>query len=331
MMSQPQHASSRLSRVRDQSWVSASYLTIALLSLLATSDAQIIAAAPPSITSQASASLVQVAEPFTVEWTVVAPIGAKVTFPEIGAQLGNFDVMESSDQFDIPQAGISEQRRWTRRMTLETIFAGEQQIPEFEIQVRTDLEATSADVMRTQPLTIQVASVLEDRADPTQFRDIESVVDVEVLSESSQAWMWWTFGTAGAISLLAAASVLVARRRSRMTPENWALDELTDVNSSLNAGQADADAAAFRTSDILRDFLILQLGIPDSGHTPHELVHEIELQHLVAGETSPRLNSLFTLADDAKFGGLQLTNTDVANAITEAREIVLTIASSQRR
>lgn len=331
MMSQPSQLVFRASRNHLNSPIAASLTVAAMLFLLAVTGASRVAADSPTITSEVSTSSVQVAEPLTVEWTVVAPSGAKVTFPEIGERIGNFDIIDSSDQFDIPQSGTTDQRRWTRRLTLETIFAGDQEIPEFEIQVRIDAAATGAEVLRTQPLAVRVASVLEDRADPTQFRDIESVVDVKVIHEGSRSWVWWTLGSAGGLAFLAAAGVLVARRRARMTPENWALGELDDVSSALGAGHAGADIATSRVSDIVRDFLILQLGIPESGHTAQEIVREMKSHELVADETLARLNSLFTLADNAKFGGLQLANTDVASAITEAHEIVVTISSTQRR
>lgn len=331
MMSQPSQLCSHDSRIHLRSQFTASLAAATLLIFLAVSGASRVAAESSTITSEVSTNAVQVAEPLTVEWTVVAPSGAKVTFPEIGSRLGNFDVIDTTDRFDIPQAGTSDQRSWTRRLTLETIFAGDQEIPELEIQVRIGAASTAAEVLRTQPIAVRVASVLEDRADPTQFRDIESVVDMEVLHENSRSWVWWTLGSAGGLVVLAATGVLVAQRRARTTPENWALDELDEISAALAAGHAGTDIAASRASDILRDFLILQLGIPESGHTAQEVVHEMKLHELVADETLARLNSLFTLADNAKFGGLQLADEDVAHAITEAREIVVTIASNQRR
>lgn len=289
-------------------------------------------AAAPTVTFHASATSVRVAEPLTVEWTVVARRGAKVIFPEAGDQLGDFDVLEASNQFDIPLADAGEERAWTRRMTLETIFAGDQQIPELEIQVHEAGDSPDdSTVLRTQPHTIRVTSVLEDRADPTVFRDIETVVDVELNApkERSTGWRWWALGGAGGLAVLALASAIVTRRRRGVPPVRWAITELDELKASLDHAPADVSATILRLSDIVEDFLLSELDIPESGHTAHEVIDAMDSRRSIDPASIQRLNDLFTLADRAKFGGLQPSNTDLENAIEDARELVYIIASSE--
>ncbi len=143
---------------------------------------------------KASTDSVQVAEPFTLDVTVTAPVGAKVTFPAIADKIGDFDVRDSQDVFDVP---ADDARTWTRHLTLESITTGDLQIPPIDVQVN---EGGKATLVPSQPVTIRVASVLEDRSDPTKYRDIQSVVDVDVPVVRSNTWVWWTLGGAAGVT-----------------------------------------------------------------------------------------------------------------------------------
>ncbi len=303
-----------------------------MLSLAA--SCTVAAAVEPTIATKASTTTVRVAEPFTVSWTVVAPTGSKVTFPNRGKQLGDFDILNTSDQFDIPQAGSTTERTWTRRMTLETVQTGDLQIPELEIQIQgTNGKSTKeSEAARTQPLTIRVASVLEDRADPTQFRDIESVVDVNVPVEHPRNSLGWTLAAAaGGLALLAATGVVVLRKRGRVTPKTWALNELADLELATSTGTVSVEASTIQISDILRGFLLLQLNIDEAGLTSHEVLQKVESEHHVERDIASRIGTLFSLADDAKFAGLPPSERELNVAIEQSRELIQTIASSQRR
>ncbi len=167
-----------------------------------------------TIVASASAARVLVAEPFTLEWSVTAPTGAKVVFPTIAKQLGEFDVDESTDLFDIPDANLTDTRTWTRRLTLESIVTGELSIPALEVQVT---DKSGQYVLQSKAITINVTSVLEERGDPTKFRDIQSVVDVDLPVSHSNAWFWWTVGSVAGLSLVAISAVAVTRRRRWLT------------------------------------------------------------------------------------------------------------------
>ncbi|MCA9170134.1 MAG: hypothetical protein KDB23_20800, partial [Planctomycetales bacterium] len=151
-------------------------LVAVLLSTSSVSAQDASAGTKTRVDVSASKSNVQVAEPFAVELTVVAPEGTQVTLPPVAAQLGEFDVVDHHDIADVPVAG--GQRIWTRRLTLESIVTGKWEVPVMDIQTRT---GSTAQIVRSEPIPIHVASVLEGRADPSKFRDIHSVVDLPVV------------------------------------------------------------------------------------------------------------------------------------------------------
>lgn len=152
---------------------------------------------PAGVVAKASTSSVQVAEPFSLELIVTAPAGSKVTFPSAGKNLDDFDVLATHDLFDVPDVEAVNARTWTRRMTLESIVTGNLHISPIEIQINGD---AGSQVIRSNPITVQVVSVLEDRSDPSKFRDIQPVVDLTVSAPASNAWVWWTMGGAAGLA-----------------------------------------------------------------------------------------------------------------------------------
>ncbi len=281
-----------------------------------------------SVVANVSTSTVRVAEPFSLELAVTVPVGTKVAFPATGKQLAEFDVVDSQDFFDIPVADRLDRRTWTRRMTLESIVTGDLSIPEIEIQVSDQLDSQS---IHTKPIKVQVVSVLEDRGDPTKFRDIQSVVDVALPTTHSNAWAWWTMSGVLGLSLLGAVGMAVSRRDKWVTAKQWAMQELEGLETSIDAQTIDSESAALQLSKVVRDYLLLQFSIPQSGHTSQELVRMIEESGQVDPEITNQLVHLFALADKAKFAGLQLTEAGLKSAINDSRKLVERIADGLER
>lgn len=279
--------------------------------------------AEATIVATASATKVQVAEPFTVEWTVNAPTDAKVAFPTIAKQFGEFDVDQSTDLFDIPGDNATDTRTWTRRLTLESIVTGELTIPALNVQVT---DKSGQQVLKSNTITVNVTSVLEERGDPTKFRDIQSVVDIELPESRSNAWFWWTVGGVSGLSLLAIMAVAVTRRRRWVTPEAWAFEQLGELETAVETSNDGSEVAALKLSDILRAYLLLEFGIEDSGYTPDELLLAIDSTNSVGSEASDRLKELFGLADQAKFAGLSISPMEFESVLSDARKLVAQIA-----
>lgn len=275
-----------------------------------------------SVEARLSTPTVRVAEPFSLELTVNVPQGSKVTFPSTGPQLDVLDVTETQDRFDIPDATDPSSRTWTRRITLESIVTGELEIPAMEIQISNE---AGSQVIRSNPIQVQVVSVLEDRGDPRQFRDIQSVVDVAVPTAHSNDWLWWSAGGLFGLSLLAATGMLVLRRGRWISPKDW-LQELDSLECSVVLDELDTESTARSLSRIVRDYLLLLFAIPEMGHTPQELMRLLEEDSHFDDRNREQLIQLFALADQAKFAGLQLTPEGTQSAIKDSRALVVRIA-----
>ena len=277
-----------------------------------------------SVSAVASESSVQVAQPFTVEFTVKANVGTRVVFPSIGDRLGEFDVVDTQDLFDVPDQTAGDLRTWTRRLTLESIVTGELNIPAIEIHITGN---SGPEVIRSKPIPIRIVSILEDRSDPTKFRDIQSVVDVAVPEVRSRLLAWCAWGGVSGLAFALAAGAFLRRRKQWLTPKQWALQELDQLDETVETGSASTEAVAVELSMIVRDFLQLQFALGESGQTTQELIEVIESRDDVGSELIHNLDALFSLADKAKFAGVEVSPAGLKNAVADARAIVETISS----
>jgi hypothetical protein len=287
--------------------------------------------APPAdiakVDVRVSKSAVQVAEPLTFELQVTANPGTRVVFPAISKQLGDFDVIAHRDRFDIPtDAG---QRIWTRLLTLESIATGELEIPALEIQAVLDDQAQT---IRSSVIPVRVLSVLEDRADPTQFRDIHSVVDVALPQPDSQAINLWLATAAVGILLLATATVvLLARRKSWLAPPAWALQEIDALKKSLSNQELDSEQALQTLTSIVRDYLEMQFEISAPVQTTEEFLRIVEAGDFLDAATVKQFGQLFACADQAKFAGVQYSPAELDSAIDDACRLIEQTSSALQR
>ncbi len=279
------------------------------------------------VSAETSAKSVQVAQPFTVDVTVQAAKGSRVTFPEGQTQLGDFDVISFKDRFDVPSDDDANVRTWTRRWTLDSITSGELQIPPLEVQVQAENDAASSQTQRltTAPITIRVISVLEDRSDPTKFRDIQSVVDVGVPEVESNRPVAWSIGGT-LVCLCAGAALALSRRRRWIKPKDWAMDELDQLVTMVDSHSIDCQTYAQKLSQIVRSYLMLELDIDDVGRTPEEWVQQIVQTPSITADDANQLSELFALTDRVRFAGLALPPEVRKSVLNDSRSLVDRIA-----
>ena len=301
--------------------LSATLLTVTLLT--ATLLTATASAGPPSVSASVSADSVQVVEPFSLNIRVQADQGARVAFPELQNKLGQFEIREVQDAFDVPHVSDASLRTWTRSFTLESIETGDLQVPPLSLQV-TQAEKTSQ--LTTQPIAVRVVSVLEDRSDPSQFRDIQTVVDIALPEPRPTRVVPWT--ALAVVSLLAVAlsiGLVAYRRRGWITPHIWATNQIDALNP-------DGPNVANQLSQILREFLMLLFemsgtGSVARGRPAQEIIQTLLDQHMITASIGQRLSRLFDLTDQVKFAGLHLSPEETTVAIATARELVAELAT----
>ena len=267
------------------------------------------------ISATASTNKLQIAEPFTVDFKITAPAGTRIKLPPIGKQFGGFDVIDHQDTVDIPSNENADDRVWSRRLTLESIETGETEVPALEVRANSQTIAS-------RPIPIDVISILEGQADPTQIRDIQSVVDIDVPQPRSNNWVWWLAGGCGLFALAAASVFAVTKRKTWITPSQWALTELEGLSKTKAAQNGDSETVSLRLSEVLRGYLELQFEVSAPLKTTNELLSDVESKQLLDPKLAKQFADIFQLSDLSKFAGVQLPPTKLASAIEKSKALV---------
>ncbi|MFT5300274.1 MAG: hypothetical protein ACI87E_001062 [Mariniblastus sp.] len=260
----------------------------------------------------------QIADPFNVTIRISALKGTQIRFPLVGDRIGELEIIETRDEFDIPDPDDSTQRTWTRELQLESLLTGEQTFPIQEIQVGIGSQSR---IVRTEPKTIRIDSVLEKQTDPTKIRDIKSEQDIEIPPLVSYAWVGWLAGGCGSVVALGLVVGLIIGRKKWITPKQWATQELITLRLSeaMRAGDANSVFAAIETTT--KTYLETQFGALAMSSTPDELMAEMK-SNVSDPAIHLRLGALLSMIEHAKYAGQHFSSASLTTAVAETQALI---------
>lgn len=264
----------------------------------------------------------QVADPIQLVVEVSAPRGTKVQLPQLPGELGEFDVHAIREMKDVPSGEDADTRRWILRATLETIKTGDRTIPALEVHYATDATAKTFKTLRSRPIAVRIASVLENRADPTKFRDIKDTVDLAVPAVHGRAWIGWTTAGVGAVALLALLTVAVVKRNRGPSPAAWALSQIADLERAPISDPAEAEAIYNELVDIVREYFELEFNVPTLTRTTREFLVQAAKSVGMEETARKRLALLASMADEIKFACRGVGEQQVCQAFESAKVFV---------
>jgi hypothetical protein len=290
----------------------------ALLALAAASPTSVVTDGPVKLSVHVDRETAQVAQPIRLVVEVDAPQGTRVQLPEFAENLGDFEVQNTESTKDLPTADAPNTRRWTVETNLETINTGELTVPAIDVHYTTDAKSSTFKTLQTKPITIRITSVLEDRADPTKFRDIKETVDVAVPQLHSYAWVKWAAIGVGSTITLALLALVAVKRRRGPSPAAWALAAIADLEKLPITNPAEAEAAYNEVVDVLREFFELEFNMPTLSRTTREFLAEATKIVRLDQTAHERLTALASIADEIKFARLGVGEPQVREAIAQA-------------
>lgn len=266
----------------------------------------------------------QIADPIEAILRVTAPRGARIELPRLPERLGDFEVLQSESLQDVPSPDNANERFWQLKITLETLKTGDLEIPSLDVHVAQDANGMKFETLKSDPVAIHVTSVLENRADPTKFRDIKNPVDMTVPEEPSRDWLAWTAGGVVSVAVIATAAMLLIGRRRNSTPSQWALAQIDDLHQlPMTQDAGDAELVYDELVDVVRQFFEFEYGVPTLTRTSQEFLAEASATVGVGEAARRRLAALLSVADSVKFacGGVRVPQ--IQQAFADARAFVL--------
>ncbi|WP_236696451.1 hypothetical protein [Rhodopirellula islandica] len=294
---------------------------------------------PIEIRFRVSDSETLVAEPLEVELEVVVPGDLQVVLPEFNETLGDWEIIAKEIREDLPHASAagSDSRRWWVRLTLESLQAGEVEIPSVEVQTlprqsenqseQIGIDWEQAGSLATQPIVIDVRSVLTESADPMKPEPIAEAISLP--AETTPSGSWVPTAVVGLVGLLIAGAVVLLRMRTRrgISDAVWARRRLTDLRTQWQKQKLSADDCSRQLSSIFRDWIGSMMG-RESAVTSEDALGWLQ-------ETEPaiseNLQAMLTRADEVAFAGISTNSAEVEAWLDRANDWMDQLETLQAR
>ncbi|MCP5112736.1 MAG: DUF4381 family protein [bacterium] len=271
--------------------------------------------APARLTLKVSRQQISVADRLDIRLEAEVPEGAEVTFPDLSGKLGEFTVLGSTDAD--PRLLDDNRVVEARNYQLEPFLAGEYELPAIEVQIGDDT------TIATEPVTIQVASVIPDAEGQPEIKEIAPPVELPGLA----GWIWFLMG-AGATALAVAAYFLWRRRKRREAatpaepPHQIALRELRELLDENLIEKGQAKLFYLRVSNILRHYIEDRFGLHAPERTTEEFLDDLGHADALDARQKELLKNLLTHCDMVKFAEHQPNRAEVDDTVNACAQFI---------
>jgi hypothetical protein len=276
---------------------------------------------------------VTIAETVLLQFEAAIDPKYELQMPQVGAQLQNFGILDwdnLGDKLDENNNVVS-----TYQYRLEPFLSGNYQLPVFTFEF-TDANSLAEKkyTLATEPIDIEVTSLLGEDRENLVIADIEDVMD---MPKPPSYWLLWMLSTCVAIAAAVSAWLYLRRRRIR---------ELVRIFKSaheiayarLKALVKDDPVAAGkikefyeRISDILRHYIEHRFNLRVPERTTEEFLAELALDD-VLGETDKKmLEEFLTHCDLVKFAKHDPTHEQIQRTFDLVREFIEKTKSDEQK
>lgn len=282
------------------------YLSVWLIAIIAgapTAQSQPVVDGAVTLSASADPVTAKIAMPIELTITITSPVGVSLFPPSIESSLGSLAVTSKTASAPIPVAGNVDRISQTYVFTVESLVSGTTTIPSLEFRYQLPGMTTGPRKLISPPIEIAILSELADDEDPLAARELKNIVDPVSEPPGISAW-WWSL-----VPLALAATWMIRRRRSRITPKQWAIDQIASVRSSGN-DDADNPVSLQRLNVIVRQFIEYQSGIETRAMSTSELIATTQSLDW-PGDSIDALRAFFGELDAVKFAGGVTSDTTV--------------------
>jgi hypothetical protein len=164
-------------------------------------------------------------------------------------------------------------------------------------------------------------------ADSGELHDITSIEEPPPAPPGPR-WQLWALGFGGLVLVggLALAGWELVRRRARaaatVPPEQWALTELTHLESLKLPAAGEFERYHTLLSDVMRRFLELRFGFHAPEQTTAEFLESARQSPLLTADQQATLRPFLERCDVVKFAGIGSTVEECRNVAAMARSFV---------
>ncbi len=164
---------------------------------------------PATVHVRLDKTKITIADTVLLQLEATLPAGYEMQMPKMDKALENFGMVDWSDlgkRLDDKNNVVT-----TYQYRLEPLLSGKYDIPTFTLQFHDVNDPNATHELASEPIAVEVASLLGDQRANLVIEDIEGVVE---MPQTPSYWWLWTLIVLG-VAAVPAAWLLLRRRRAR--------------------------------------------------------------------------------------------------------------------
>jgi hypothetical protein len=276
---------------------------------------------------------ITIAETILLQFEAAIDPKYELHMPQVGAELKNFGILDWDNlgsRLDKNNNVVS-----TCQYRLEPFLSGNYQIPAFTFEF-TDANSLTEKkyTLATEPIDIEVTSLLGADRENLTIADIEDVVD---MPRPTSYWPLWTLGTCVGITAIIIFWLYLQRRRIHelvriFKPAHeiaYARLKILVKDDPVAAGKIKEFYE--RISDILRHYIEHRFELRAPERTTEEFLAELALADVLGGTDKNILEEFMIHCDLVKFAKHDPTHEQVQRTFDIVKEFIEKTKSDERK
>jgi len=287
---------------------------------------------PLTVHIRADKTEMTIAETFLLEFEAAIEPGYEVQMPKVDKILENFGIVDWDNLGDKLDENNNVVSRY--RYRLEPFLSGTFPIPAFTFQF-TDVNNPEEKTyeLTTEPIDIEVTSLLGEQRDELIIADIEGVVQ---MPGKSSYWPLWVSGIA---VIIAAVSFRLYLRRKRAAElvrilrpaHEIAYDRLRDLVKEDLVKKAKIKEFYEQISDILRHYIEHRFNLRAPERTTEEFLIELATADILGTDDKTDLGEFLKLSDLVKFAKHNPTTEQIQKTFDLVKNFIEKTKSDEKK
>jgi hypothetical protein len=287
---------------------------------------------PLTVHVRADKAKITIAETVTLELEAAIEPGYEVQMPKVDKVLESFGIVDwdnPGDKLDPNDRVVS-----TYQYRLEPFLSGTYPIPAFTFEFYdVNNPEDKKYELTTEPIDIEVTSLLGDQRAELKIEDIEGIV--EMPKPASFAWLW----ALGVVVVAAVAGLWLYLRRKRVKElvrilkpaHELAYERLRALVKEDLVGAGRIKEFYERISDILRHYIEHRFSLRAPERTTEEFLAELANTDVLLGAEKQRLGEFLRHCDLVKFAKHNPTTEQIQETFDLVKDFIEKTKSDERK
>ncbi len=263
-----------------------------------------------------------IADTVLLQFEATLQPGYKIEMPKVDKVLENFGIVDWDDlgsKLDAKNNVVT-----TYQYRLEPFLSGNYEIPAFTFEFRDANDPNATHELASEPIAVEVTSLLGDQRAKLVIEDIEGVVE---MPKPAGRWWLWTLAVLG-VAAVPAGWLLLRGRRSRQvvrvfkSAHEVAYLRLRALVAANLVEQGQVKEFYEQISGILRHYIEDRFALHAPDRTTEEFLSELRFTGTLAPADKQTLEEFLTHCDLVKFAKHEPTTEQIQRTFDLVKDFV---------